>query len=110
MAHYLVELAYTADAWARQLKAPADRVEAVRPVLERLGARFEIAYYAFGDYDIVFVMDAPDNVSAAAVSMAFTSGGAIKAIKTTPLMTIAEGMEAMRKGAEAANIYNPPGA
>lgn len=110
MAHYLVELAYTPEAWAAQLREPQDRVAIVRPVLERLGAQFETAYFAFGEYDIVFVMDAPDNVSAAAVSMAFSAGGAIRGMKTTPLMTIAEGMDAMRKGADAAGFYQPPSA
>ena len=39
----------------------------------------------------------PDNVNAAAIAMAFAAGGACKAIKTTPLLTIAEGVEAMKK-------------
>ena len=108
MPHYMVQLAYTPEAWASQLKNPASRVEAVRPALEKVGARFEATYLTFGDYDVVFIMEAPDNVTAAALSLAFTAGGAIKAIKTTPLMTIDEGVEAMRKGAEVAAIYRPP--
>ena len=108
MAHYLVQLTYTPEAWAAQLKSPASRVEAVQPVMDKLGARFESVYLAFGEYDVVFFMEAPDNVTAAAVSLAFTSGGAIKAIKTTPLLTIEEGIEAMRKGAEGASMYQPP--
>jgi uncharacterized protein with GYD domain len=108
MAHYLVQLAYTPEAWAAQLKNPQNRVEAVRPALEKVGARFEAAYLAFGKYDIVFIMEAPDNVSAAAISLAITAGGAVKAYETTPLMTPEEGIEAMRKGAEVAAAYRPP--
>lgn len=63
----------------------------------------------FGDYDVIFIMEAPDNVSAAAVSMAVSAGGAAKAVHTTPLMTIEEGVRAIRKGAEAAASYRPPG-
>ena len=34
----------------------------------------------------------PDHMSAAAISIAFSAGDAVKAIKTTPLMTVEEGM------------------
>lgn len=108
MAHYLVQVAYTPEAWAAQLKNPQDRTKIVGQALERLGARFVSTYLAFGDYDVVFVMEAPDNVTAAGFSMAVSAGGAVKAIKTTPLMTIEEGVQAMRKGAEASGAYRPP--
>jgi uncharacterized protein with GYD domain len=109
MAHYLVQLSYTSEAWKAQVQNPANRVEIVRPLLEALGARFEAAYISFGEYDIVFVMEAPDNVSAAAVSLAVTAGGAVKTYKTTPLMTPDEAIEAMRRAGQAASQYRPPG-
>ena len=108
MAHYLVQLGYTPEAWAAQLKNPQNRVNVVRPLLEGLGARFETTYMTFGEYDIVFVMEAPDNVSAAAVALAITAGGAVRTYKTTPLMTIEEGVEAMRKAGAAAGTYRAP--
>jgi uncharacterized protein with GYD domain len=107
MAHYLIEVAYTGEAWAAQVSNPQNRIEAIRPVIERLGGRIENAYYAFGDYDVVGIIEMPDNVSAAAFSLAASAGGAVKAIKTMPLMTIEEGIEAMRKAAGAG--YRPPG-
>jgi uncharacterized protein with GYD domain len=108
MSHYLLEIAYTPEAWAAQLEDPKDRSEVIRPVLESVGARFECLYYAFGDRDIVGIIDAPDNVSAAAISLAFSAGGALKSCRTTPLMTVQEGMDAMRKGFRAYGIYKPP--
>jgi len=108
MPRFLLEIAYTPEAWAAQLERPTDRIEILKPVLETVGARFESAYFAFGSYDIVAVIDAPDNVSAAALSLAFSSGGSIRDISTTPLMTIEEGIEAMRKGARALGAYKPP--
>ena len=108
MSHYLVQLSYTPEAWAAQLKNPADRTQVVRLALERVGAHFEATYLSFGDYDVVFIMEAPDNVTAAGLSMTISAGGAVKTIKTTPLMTIDEGIQAMRKGAEAASSYRPP--
>jgi hypothetical protein len=35
------------------------------------------------------------------------AGGALKAGKTTPLLTIEEGMAAMQKAGEAAGLYRP---
>jgi uncharacterized protein with GYD domain len=109
MARYLLQVAYTPEAWAAQLKNPQNRVQIVSQLLQRFGGSFESAYMAFGEYDIVAIMDLPDNVSAAAVSMVVSAGGAVKAIKTTPLMTVDEGLEAMRKGGEAVASYRPPG-
>jgi uncharacterized protein with GYD domain len=107
---YLLQVAYTPEAWAAQLKNPQNRVEIVSQLLQRLGGRFESAYMAFGEYDIVAIMDLPDNTSAAAVSMVVSAGGACKAVKTTPLLSIEEGLQAMRKGTDAAPTYRPPGA
>ena len=49
----------------------------------------------------------PDNISVAAFSLATSAGGAVRAIKTIPLMTIEEGIATMRKRAGAE--YGPPG-
>jgi uncharacterized protein with GYD domain len=107
MSLYLVQVAYTNEAWGAQLNNPLDRREVVGPVIERLGGYIESAYYAFGDYDVVLIIEMPDDVSAAAFSLAVSAGGAVKAIRTTPLLTIEEGIEAMKKAAGAG--YRPPG-
>lgn len=106
MAHYLVQVAYTPDAWAALVRNPHNRIEALAPVLQKLGGRFESAYFAFGEYDIVGILEVPNNVDAAAFSVAAAAGGAVKAFKTTPLMTTAEGIEVLRKA--AASGYAPP--
>ena len=107
MAKYLVQAAYTSEAWAAQLQNPQNRVEVIRPVIEGLGGRIESVYFAFGDYDVVVIVDMPNNVSMAAFSLAGAAGGALKTVKTTPLLTIEEGLEAMRKASGTG--YRPPG-
>ena len=106
MPHYLIQAAYTPEAWATLVKNPQSRAEAVRPVIEGLGGKLVALYLAFGEYYVVALAEMPDNVSAAAFSMAATAGGALKAVKTTPLMTTEEAVEAMRKAGQAA--YRPP--
>ena len=97
MAHYLFQSSYTAEAWASLLQNPRNRLEAVRSVVEGLGGSMENAWTAFGEYDVVAILQMPDNVSVAAFSMAVAAGGAVKSIKPTPLMSMEEGVEAMRK-------------
>lgn len=108
MAYYLVQLSYTAEAWAAQLAEPRDRREIVRPLFEQLGGRVESAYFALGAYDVALIAELPDNRSAAALSLTLTSGGSVRAIQTTPLLPIEEGIEAMRQAAAAATVYQPP--
>ncbi len=99
MAQYLIQASYTSEAWAAQIANPQDRTQILKPVIERLGGKIIQFWLAFGDYDIVGIVELPDNVGAAAFSLAGSAGGAVKAIKTTPLLSIAEGLEAMRKAA-----------
>lgn len=94
---YLQQIAYTTEGWKALVNNPQDRFEAVRPAFERLGGKIVNAWFAFGDYDVVLVCEMPDNVSVAAMAMAVAAGGACKAVKTTPLLTTAEALEAMKK-------------
>ena len=107
MPYYMIQGAYTSEAWATQIANPQNRIDIVRPVFEKLGGRIESAYFAFGEYDVVIIAECPDDISAAAVSVTINAGGAFKIGKTTPLMTIEEGIEVMRKAGSAG--YRPPG-
>jgi len=106
MAHYLLQVAYTPQAWAALIKNPQDRIKALKPVLDKMGGKVESSYFAFGDYDFVAILQMPGNADAAAFSIAAAAGGAVKSLKTTPLLTTAEGLDAMRKA--AASGYTPP--
>jgi uncharacterized protein with GYD domain len=97
VAKYLLQVSYSTEAWAAMIKRPQNRLEVVRKAVEKLGGSMETFWLAFGDYDIIGILDMPDNVSAAAFAMALGAGGACKNVKTTPLLGIEEGMEAMKK-------------
>ena len=97
MADYLMQLSYTTEAWATMVKAPENRLEAVQKVIEKLGGRIVGFWMAFGEHDMVGVLEMPDNVEVAAFAMAISGGGAVKDVKTTPLLRIQDGMEAMKK-------------
>ena len=106
MALYMFEAAFTSDAWATLAKNPQDRTEAVRTLLQGIGGKLISYYFAFGDYDVVVLAELPDNGAAAATAIAVAAGGAIRAVKTTPLLSAQEGVEAMRKAGEV--NYKPP--
>jgi uncharacterized protein with GYD domain len=105
MPSYLLQVAYTPQAWDTLIRNPQNRMDAVAPAVEQLGGSITGGWLAFGEYDLITVIDLPDNISAAAFSMAVSAGGAISAIKTTPLMSIEDAVEAMRKA--GASVYEP---
>jgi uncharacterized protein with GYD domain len=102
-----MQVSYTPEAWRTLVKNPVDRTKAIRPAIEKLGGNLEGGWFAFGDYDIILVVRMPDNVSAAAFSLAAAAGGAVKTVKTTPLMDISEGIAAIKRAAKSG--YKPPG-
>lgn len=104
MPHFLHQVAYSTDGWRAVVNNPQDRIEAVRPVIEKLGGKIETAYFAFGDYDVVIISELPSNVNAAAIAIAFAAGGACKAVQTTPLMSIADAVQAMNKAKDSGYI------
>ena len=101
MPYYMFQVAYTPESWAVQVRKPQNRLEMVRPVVERLGGKIENGWFSFGDYDIVVICQFPDNTSSAALAMAAAGGGSVSSFKTTVLMTMDEGMEALRKAGAA---------
>ena len=104
MAHFLLQVAYTSEAWANMLKNPQDRIAIVSKYVESLGGKLEGGWLSFGDYDTVAILDMPDDASAAAFSMAVAAGGACKSVKTTPLLSVQEGIEAEKKAAKVGYV------
>ena len=103
---YLGRFKYTSDAMKALISQPQDRSAVAREVAESLGGKLLGFWYAFGEFDGVFLMEAPDNASAAALAMAVGAGGALLDVETTVLLDMDEAQEAMRKAAAA--TYRPP--
>ena len=107
MALYLTRFSYTTDATKALLNQPQDRSGAAREVAESVGGELLGFWYAFGKFDGVFLLEAPDNAAAAAVAMAVGGSGALSEVETTVLLDMDEAQQAMRKAAAA--TYRPPG-
>jgi uncharacterized protein with GYD domain len=94
---YMYQASYTAKSMADQLKEPQDPVELIRPALEELGATIVVAGFPFGEYDVVVVYEAADDMTAASVAMAVTAAGEVRSGKTTRLLSGQEWLESLRK-------------
>jgi uncharacterized protein with GYD domain len=97
MALYMYQASYTAKTMAAQLREPRDPVDVIRPTLEELGATILVAAFPFGEYDLLVVYEAADDVTAASVAMAVAAAGEVKSAKTTRLLSGQEWLESLRK-------------
>jgi uncharacterized protein with GYD domain len=97
MALYMYQATYTAKSMAAQLKDPQDPVNAISSALEDVGAEIVVAAFPFGEYDLLVVYEAPDDMTAASVAMAVAADGEVKSAKTTRLLSGQEWLESLRK-------------
>ena len=105
MPKYLVHASYSAEGVRGLLKdGGSKRRAAAEAAIKGLGGKLEAFYFAFGDTDVFALADAPDNISAAAVSLAVSASGAVHT-KITVLLTPEEMDEATKKSVS----YRPPG-
>jgi uncharacterized protein with GYD domain len=108
MSLYMFQAAYTADSWKHQVERRENPQDRLRPLVEGLDGHIEGMFYAFGEYDIIVLAEMPNEEAATAFSLAASAGGSVKAIKTTPLLTVEQGLNAMKKASEAGKRYHPP--
>lgn len=107
MPSYLVQASYTSEALASLIATPQNRAEVVKKAVKKLGGKLIGSWLAFGDYDMVLIVEMPDNVTAAALAAGAAGGGSLKSIKTTPLISAEEAMEALAKAGSSG--YRPVG-
>jgi uncharacterized protein with GYD domain len=108
MGMFLTRFSYTPETWARLTRNPEDRRDAARKYIESVGGKLHGFWYALGAYDGYNLWEAPDDVSMAAVAIAISGGGALSKFETTPLLTVEETLEALRRAQSV--VYRPPGA
>ena len=105
MPKYLVQASHKPEGTKGLLKdGGTKRRAAVEKMVTGLGGSLEAFYYAFGDADAYVIVDVPDNVTAAAVSLAVNASGAVS-VKTIPLLT----PEDIDKAAKKTVSYRAPG-
>lgn len=105
MSKYLVQASYTAEGVKGLTKDTASgRKAAVAHAIESLGGKVETLYFSFGEYDILAILDLPDNAAAARFALRAASTGQVS-VKTTPLLAPEEVDRALLKTVD----YRAPG-
>src|SRR5436305_9693549 len=106
MALYMFQGTYTPEAWTALTNNPQDRSVGLSEMIQKLGGKLINLYYCFGEYDVVAIFEAPDDITASGMVLAAISPGHAKASKTTKLLTVQEATEAMSKANSVS--YQPP--
>jgi len=105
MPKYLMEASYTSEgAKGLAKEGGSSRRKAIEETLKGLRGTVECFYYAFGKPDVYLIIDVPDAVTAAAVSLAVNQSGAVQ-VRSHVLMT----PEEMDQAAKKSVSYRSPG-
>jgi uncharacterized protein with GYD domain len=106
MPKFMIKVSYNADGTRGLLKEGGTaRRAAVQKVIESLGGKMEVFYYAYGEDDAYVISDLPDATTGIALSLAVNASGAVR-ISTIPLITPEEIDTACKKSVG----YRGPGA
>ena len=106
MPKFMIKVSYTTEGTQGLLKeGGTGRRAAVQKLIESLGGKVEVFYFAYGEDDAYVITDVPDATSALAVSLAVNASGAVR-LSTIPLITPEEIDAACKKSVP----YRAPGA
>jgi uncharacterized protein with GYD domain len=108
MAFYLYQLAYSKEAIQSLVASPSDREAAARKLIEALGGKLHHMFFAFGDWDVICLIEGPDDKMMMAGAAAVASAGTVSKSSTVKLMTAADAMAAMTMAGKVTGAYKPP--
>src|SRR5579875_1431644 len=105
MPKYLVQGTYTAEGLrGLQKDSGSGRREAIEKLIKAAGGSVECVYFAFGEYDVLAILEAPDNAALASAAITVSASGLVRT-RVTPLLTAQEMDAALKKSVS----YRPPG-
>ena len=108
MPYYLYQLSYTPEAVKAMVANPQDRKAAAAKLIEGLGGKLHHLFFAFGNYDVICLIEAPDDRAMAAAAMAVAAAGTVSSASTVKLLTAEDAMHAMTTAGRMTGLYKPP--
>jgi uncharacterized protein with GYD domain len=78
-----------------------------KQLVDAVGAHIVGGGYSFWEYDISIIVDAADDVTMAAGALAIAAGGAVKAAKTTSLLSGPQWVATLKKAPAVSAKYQP---
>jgi uncharacterized protein with GYD domain len=105
MAKYLLQVSYTASGAQGVMKeGGSSRRDMIAKLTADAGGTLDEFYFAFGEDDVICIVDAPDHATMAAFSMTVGGSGAAS-VRTTVLLT----PEEIDRAANQSIAYRAPG-
>jgi len=105
MPKYLYKGSYTMEGTRGLLKDGGSKRRAVvEQMFQKAGGTLEAFYYALGEDDLYLIVDMPNNVSGAAISLLVNAAGGFTG-NTVVLLTVEE----MDRATQMSVEYSPPG-
>src|SRR5436190_21445717 len=106
MPFYMIQASYKEEAAKTLITKPQDRAAAIEKMAKSAGGKLHSFFFCFGEYDVVAIVEAPDNEAAVATGLVTVAGGAMSKYHTTVLLTPEEAVSAMKKAKKLS--YTPP--
>jgi uncharacterized protein with GYD domain len=107
MPMYMLQFAYSAEAWAALVRKPEDRTAAVEAIAQSVGGRLVGLYFHMGEFDGTAILEAPDDAAANAAIMATVASGTLRSSRTTRLYSAKDLVDVLDKAGKV--VYRPPG-
>ena len=98
---FLSQVAYNEEGWQALVSNPQNRLEAIRPVIDKLGGRIVNAYFAFGDYDFVLDFGISEQRDRRSAGHRRRGGRCGQVDQDHAVDGATEGLEAVRKAASS---------
>jgi uncharacterized protein with GYD domain len=108
MTHYLIQWTYKDPQVKALVDTPHDRAAELGKVVGAFGGRVHDFYFSIGEFDGMAIVEFPDTESCEACLLILTGEGANARLKTTVLVTPAEGQRAMARAGSVVSGYRPP--
>ena len=94
MSHYILLINWT-DQGIGKVKESYDRYSSFRKSLENAGGKLVGGYYTFGEYDLVLIIEAPNDEAVMSLMLNVGSYGNVRT-KTLKAFTAEEGMKIIK--------------
>ena len=94
MSHYILLVKWTEQGISK-INESADRYNSFKTSLEKAGGKMIGGYYTFGEYDVVIIIEAPNDETVMSLMLKAGSAGNVRT-KTLKAFTANEGMKIIK--------------
>jgi len=108
MPRYITFFKYSGNAARAMINTPSDRGAAAKSLVESIGGKLEAFYWMQGHHDGFLITNLPDSVSAAALSAAVGSTGAVDHLESHEIFDGEAQARIVKTAKTALAGYKPP--